>query len=390
MLSVMLTSCTSTRKDVKKVAMFLGIIENPQDVPLPHAPEEYKQALRLIEEEKFADALAILSDYMIQEPTSPYLQSASFHSARALEGLGRWRDASERYRGVVVACEGLAPRLQAMALYRLSFCWEALADDQQTVAVLFDLEKRSAELPKEILSAELPARLAAAYARVGNFDRAIDYYQKAETGIKQLKRTKVLEGNGSKAEVPSWLPRTLYFMGSMSLRHVSWSDFETAFRPLARSQTYLLEASELGMDPWSTRATKDLIGTYRDLWRTIEMAPVQTEGDPVVARREVQKKQWDRTVLIVETLAELKARFLPPMDGAQGPPTSEQTKELEGFVAEIDKVTTKFLNERPIGDGLTPDAKRRRAAPRGRVITPDSSLEQRFIESSRAEKEPTL
>ncbi len=383
LLSSSLISCTSTRKDAKKVAMFLGIVEDPHFIPSPQAPAEYKQALALIDEEKFADALAILNDYVIQEPTSSYVQSAAFHSGRALEGLGRWKEASERYRGVVVACEGVAPRLQAMALYRLSFCWEALADDQQTVAVLFDLEKRSAELPKEILSAELPARLAAAYARVGNFDRALDYYKKAEAGIKQLKRARTME---DKAAVPTWLPRTLYFMGSMSLRHVSWSDFETAFRPLARSQTYLLEAAELGMEPWSTRAAKDLIATYRDLWRTIEMAPIPMEGDPVVTRREVQKKQWDRAVLVVETLNELRARFLPPSQ-IPNQSSTEQTKEVEGFVAELDKLTTKFLAERPVGEGLTSDAKRRRAVPRGRVLDPDSSLEQRFIESARAGKD---
>lgn len=373
-------SCTSVKKDLRNVARVLGIVEDIGDRPLPQAPPEYKEALADLAESKYADALAKLNDFIIQEPTSAYVQAAAFNSGRALEGLGRWSEAVERYRSVVVACEGVAPKLQAMALYRLTFCYEALADDQQTVAAMSDLERRVGALPPQIARAELPARFAAAYARIGNFDKAIEYYKKAEGGIAQLKRSAA----PAAAQVPEWLPKTLYFMGSLSLRRVSWNDFEMAFRPLARSQTYLLECAELGVEPWAGRAAKDLQATYGDLWRTIEMAPTPDDSDPQAAAREIQSKQFDRAALVLDSLAELKARFMVG-DALPGPAAGDIRK----FVADMEKKAKEFLERRPVGDGLTSEAEKRRSLPRGKVIAPDGSLEKKFLESSR-KKDPNL
>lgn len=365
------SSCGTLRKSTSKVARALGITQDIYDVPLPGAPEEYKRALALLQDRRFEEALAILEEFIREEPASHYAQAAALNAGRALEGLGRWTEAGERYRSVAVACDRIAPKLQSMALYRLSFCHEALADDPATVAVLRDLLGRVTQLPDEIGRAELPARIAAAYARVGNFEEAIKYYANAESGIIQLKRR-----HGS--DVPQWLPRTLYFMGSMSVRRVTWDDFETALRPLGRGQSYLLQSAELGMSPWSDRAAQDLMTTYQGLWNTLQAAPFPPSSDPIVSRRQVQERQWDRASLVLEKLTELRARFFKD--------PSEQSKGIASFSADLEKEIRKLLEQRPAGEGLTPESMNRRRRLRGQVIAPDNSLERRYLESTK----PTL
>jgi tetratricopeptide (TPR) repeat protein len=368
-----LASCSLLHgKSSQKIARALGIVQDVSLAPLPDAPAQYKEALLLLQEEKFEPALKVFDDFLQQDPTSHYSQVANYNSGRALEGLSRWTEAAERYRAVTVACEGIAPKLQALALYRLSFTSEALADDAATVAVLHDLVNRSESLPKEVANAELPARLASAYARVGSFDEAVSFYKKAEVGIAQLRRS---AGPGG---TPEWLPRTLYFMGSMSLRRVSWDDFEAALRPLARGQAYLLQAAEVGVAPWSERASQDLIATYRELWNTLATAPRPDTSDALVSVRRFQRRQWDLAGLVLENLQELRARFLPNKDSGQA------TKDIEAFSQGLQKEIAKLLVQRPAGEGATPESVARKAALRGSVISPDGSLERQFKKGARA------
>lgn len=367
-------SCVSMRKTTQKIAHAIGLVQDVSSTRLPSAPEGYNQGLELLQKQSFTEALALFDELIRQEPTSAYSQVEKWHSGRALEGLGRWTEAAERYRSVSVACEGVAPKLQAMALYRLSFTSEALADDSATVATLYDLIGRADQLPEEIAHAELPARIASAYARVGNFDEAVMYYKRAEAGISQLRRASVSN------EPPVWLPRTLYFMGSMSLRRVSWNDFESALRPLARGQAYLLQAAEFGVQPWSEKSSQDLIATYRELWRAIRTAPNPDVSDPFISARKIQRRQWDRASLVLENIHELKARFLRGVGSA---PPSEQAKSIEIFSVALEKDLNHLLEQRPAGEGLTPESVLRRRSLRGTVVSPDSTLERRYLESVR-------
>jgi tetratricopeptide (TPR) repeat protein len=386
-LASYLVSCTSLNSSLHNTAAQIGkklnIVDDASVRPPPEAPDRYRTAVSLLNEEKFEQALNALDTFLQADPTSSWTQAATLNSGRALEGLARWTEASDRYRAVVASTKD-APKLQAMALYRLSFCYEALGDEQSVVATLHDLLSRAKFLPSEVSGAELPARLAGAYARVGNFDEAVDYYKRAESGILRLRKESHQTGG---KDLPEWLPRTLYYMGSMALQQLSWDNFETALRPLARSQVYLLEAAELGVEPWSLRAAKDLMGTYNELWKAIEDAPVQA-SDPLYTLRATQEKQWDRAILLLDSVGELKARELP---GALfKTDLGEQARQIATFLTELDHRAQKLLAERPIGEGLTRESIERREGIRGQVVAPDDSLERRFLRDAKTYKPTSL
>ncbi|MES2965154.1 MAG: hypothetical protein V4760_14810 [Bdellovibrionota bacterium] len=371
-VTILVSGCSSLRKSANSIARSLHLVEHVEvKAPPKEAPSSYKSAMGLLEDSKFAEALEAFDAFGKAEPASPYSQAAILNSGRALEGLGRWSEATERYRAVVRVTAN-ARKLQAMALYRLSICHEALGDDLQVVATLNDLLSRMEELPPEMARAELPARLATAYARVGNFDRAIDFYRQAENGIAKLRQE-------AGDDVPEWLPRTLFFMGELSRRSPTWAEFESSMRPLGRGQVYLLQAAELEAAPWSEKAADELIGTYSNLWTAIASAPVPSEGDPLLATRALQLKQWERSILLLDSLAELRARILP----REAATRSAAAKRIAKAMEDLEKEIGKLLLERPAGEGLTREALLRRQSVRAKVVAPNDALERRFIETSR-------
>ena len=331
-------------------------------------PAEYRNAVNLLEAGEYERALKSFDSFLRQNAVSRWSQAALVNSGRALEGLELWDEASTRYRQVVRGGTA-APILRATALYRLSNCHEAMGDDPQVVADLTDLLTRRKFLAPEIAQGELPARLAAAYARVGNYDRAQEFYQQAEAGISKLR----LEA-GSK--LPPWLPKTLFLMGEYSRRQVSWDDFETAVRPLPRAQIYLLEAAETGRQPWADKAAEEIGKIYNDLVTTVEGAPLP-EGDPLVAKRSLQRRQWSRAALLTETLVELRAREIPGKK-------SEAVLKIRSSLKSVDQRLARILQERPAGEGLTESAiERKRTKLPLKSLSTDNSLERKFLKSSR-------
>lgn len=371
-LTVTLTSCASLHEKASSLT-HNGIAEHTQGRAPTEAPELYRQAVDALESAKFSESLVSFDRFIQQNPASAWSQAATLNSGRALEGLKRWTEAAVRYRQVVNAT-AKAPRLQAMALYRLSMVHEALGDDTQVVADLSDLGERARFLPQEIAEGERPARLAAAYARVGNFDKAQALYQKAEVGIARLRQV-------SGQRTPEWLPRTLFLMGETSRSKLSWTDFETFIRPFARGQVYLLQAAELGQAPYADRAADELISIYNDLVTSIEGAPVPP-GDPILARRALQKTQWLRAGLLIECLADLRARALPESSNVP------QVIRIQTELAKIDQKIASLLEQRPAGEGLTAAALLRRQKRELKTDVSSDSLEQQFLKSSR-ESPPT-
>lgn len=357
-------SCSTLRSTIGAA---LDIFEDPQPQAATGGPMAYQRGVRHLEQDDFVGAITAFGESLEAEPTSAYSQVAIFNTGRALEGLGRWSEAEEKYRTVVRAT-ARAPKLQTLALYRLSFCHEAQNNDSKTVAALMDVRSRAQYLPEEIAVAEMPARLAAAYARIGNVDEAIKYYAQGEAGIARLRNQA-----GVRA-VPEWLPRTLYYMGRMSLRTISWNGFENALRPVGRAQLYLLQAAELEAGRWSRDATQELIRTYTEIWNVVEAPPEHDPGDdPLMARREAQDRQWALAELVLGSLRELKAARAPIETDR-----SVQVEEIFAFIGEMEKKLLSLLDQPLEGTGLTPEAKERREKIRGRVVRPNDSLERAY------------
>lgn len=350
----------------------LEFFQDPTVAAAASAPESYRRGLQLLDAGDFSGALAALDDFLRTQPTSTYTQVAIFNSGRALEGLKRWNEAADRYRAVV-ANTMRARKLRALAMYRISFCHEAISDDSGTIAALLDARSRSADLPPEIASAELPARLAAGYARIGNVDDAMYFYSQAGMGLSRMRSRK------AGTAIPDWLPRTLYFMGRMSLRKVTWGDFETALRPLEKAQGFLLQAAELDAGQWSALAADELMQTYNGIWSVLTEPPQNIDGEKLLIQREYQQRQWQLAQLVLESLNALRIARSPLAVSR-----SEKVESIFRYVSTLEDRIGGLLAQPLAGDGLTPEAMERREQVQGRVVQPSDELEEAYLRRRKA------
>ncbi|WP_413585694.1 tetratricopeptide repeat protein [Bdellovibrio sp. HCB274] len=213
----------------------------------------------------FPEALKQFKLFQQTYPVSTYLQFSRIGEGQALEGQEEWFQAAAVYRDVILKTRNLQPDIAALASYRMSFCDEALGDDQKTIASLLDARGLRDSLPLTVGYAEIPARLAAAYSRVGREKEAIQYLNEAEKGIAKIRA----EADATKLE-KDWLAKTYYQMGSVSTNQLSTETFDGFVNSQTLMQIYLIKTLELNDSRWSPKALKQLAVIYGEMYLQVE------------------------------------------------------------------------------------------------------------------------
>ncbi|MGZ3803199.1 MAG: tetratricopeptide repeat protein [Pseudobdellovibrionaceae bacterium] len=232
-----------------------------------------------IQLQNFAAACQSAENFQNSYPYSLKLQRVRFLKAGALEELGRWTEAEDTYKTISTISEKNQPEISAKSIYRLSFVYEALGDDQRVIATLFEAAKYHRDLSPEVVNAEIPSRLAMIYAKVDNFKEAQKWLDEADKGLKKTLETR------SEPLTKKWLAELYFNMGSISTQQVSNDNIVTLIQGQSAVQKYLIRALQYDDPVWSAKALKKIRATYMDLWKTIETFPEASGYEPLVAQK---------------------------------------------------------------------------------------------------------
>lgn len=325
-------------------------------------------ALKHMESEHFEAAIVELDKILKSDPNSEFGLVALFNKASALEGLEKCQEASVVYRQVVNLSGKKFPRIEAQSLFRLSYCFECLGQTVKQIASLKDALKRKKFLSSDVAEAELPARLAAAYAKNGDLKTAEKYFSLSQKGLKDIYRDG--ESPSNRKEL---LAKTLYFMGRVQPNLETLPEHANAYiGSLRYLQGYLLKSSEMGSRDWSPRASKNLKEAYVAIWQALNHPPSFSKGTDE-GEVENNLRMWKIRLArgILENIQILKSmRFPDPAEAT----------EVQSIFSEIELQERKveiYLADLAIGNDLTPDAKRREGLRRqGRIKTSRSILEK--------------
>jgi len=334
LITVLMTACAS-RNQAGPVDFES---EEPAQLPM------FQQGVKALEQEQYNEAARIFDRLLVSKPATEHDLVTTFNSAAAYEGLGNCSKAAERYREVTRASSGKFPRIEGLAFYRLSLMYECLGQDVKSVTALLDARKRGQELPFATLHAEIPARLAAAYARLGNRKKALEYFALAGKG---LKRIATQESGKRRQDI---LGQSLFLMGQLNPAQRRAEGDPVAFlKGLSMQQPHLLQAVELQHPVWSKKAAGDLEMAYDNFWKF-------KFGD--------NQKQNDFYIRAMQVVRELKRIRLPKAD-----------PEVDAIYAKVDAAERRLNVEiARVAEStkLTPEAEKREGLRReGRLVDPE-------------------
>ena len=340
-LALTFSACTSPKKRSRsdvKVEMKSNEL---------NATKEFEVGMKLMDEMRYADAAATFDRLLVQKPASEIDLVILFNSGSAYEGMGKCQEASDRYRKVIRSSSGKFKGIEGQALFRLSLAYECMGQDTKAVTSLLDTLRRAKDLPPEIMKAEIPARIAAAYARLGNRNKALEYFDLAGKGLKQL------ISDRTRNKVP--LARTIYLMGQLSQSQRDMKMDPIAYaQSLFIQQPYLLQAMEIGHPEWSPKAAEDLVTAYDNIWQY----------------QVADNQRSEFFVRAMQNLTELKRLKLRN--------SSDLVEETFQKLGKMEGRIQSELAKTSVSTTLTPEAEKREGLRReGRVVGPATELEKK-------------
>ncbi|GIL18827.1 MAG: hypothetical protein BroJett040_25780 [Oligoflexia bacterium] len=309
-----------------------------------------------LEKQLFRDVELSIGEFQAKYPNSIFWYRSQIDLARSLQGLGKWKESTEILRDTIEANQARHLNVTALAFFYISFSYDALGDEAKSLAALLDAQNLKSHLPIEIAQAELPARLAAYYNRVGQTKLAREYFREAERGVATL-------FSGDKPASRDARARTYYWMGAYSTNQISYENLQSALDTLSFVQIFSLRAMEAQSEGWSARAEEGLKENYRDIWNTIMQLPRQQGLDPFAAERELKEVQYRWLGQVLRVTHQLKLYRAPEVDQK-----NEVVKEFFEFLNDLEE----RANDQMLAIGeynpLTPDAQKRQSLKKSGTI----------------------
>lgn len=365
LLSLFLLSACAT--PMQKPATVNPVLKAQQEKELRVAQGE-------LDRQQAEEAEKSFTAFQIKYPISVFYQAAQIGKAKALELQGKWSEASTLYRASIEATRETQPEIAAQALYEISFCYENLGDEARLIASLQDALRLKDNLKPEWAMAEIPARLAASYNRVGRMEEAQKYFKQADQGVTQLKIMK------DKDVTPEWIAHVYYEMGLYSTNQLAFENLQASLDTLKMVQIFSLRSVEAAGEPWSTLASQGLQGNYRDIWNTIQDIPQNRSMDVGAAEREKLDRQTEFVGQLLTLIQDLK-RYRTPEVGKNQP-----LKELATLLKSVESQGSQFLSSTHTHTRLTPESVRRNALKKEGVVV--KSTESPLPEKAKASETP--
>ncbi len=320
------------------------------EIPRPPGLPQFEQGVKALENEQYGEAARIFDRLLVAKPAAEHDLITSFNSGAAYEGLGNCSKAADRYREVTRGSAGKFGRVESLAFFRLSLMYECLGQDVKAVTALLDARKRGRDLPFTTRQAEIPARLAAGYARIGNRKKALEYFAQANAGLKKIVSA---ESGRQQADI---FAQSVFLMGQLNPGQRRAEGDPVAFlQSLSMQQPYLLQAVESGHPIWSGRAAADLELAYDNIWKYKFSEP------------EKQSAFYTQALQVTRELKQIK---MPNENAAAG-----------AIFAKVDATESRLnIETAKVGETnkLTPEAQKREGLRRdGRLVTPAKPAAQK-------------
>lgn len=318
-LSLSSIGCQSTQDLFKSPKAVDESLRKEQEAAILSAEESLANLDYLKAETQF-------KDYLKAHPVSVYTAHAYYGLGRSLEFQEKWPEAIEIYRILAQQARVLRPELSALALYRLSYCYESLGDEIRTQATLMDAEGMGLHLPMSVREVEIPARKAASLLRRGEFNEARKLLIKLNESVPAV-------FNLAQSPNQNEMARVFLQIGTLSLRPLAEQNFLLYLDAFENLQIYLWRSWSLNQAPWSERAKEQLMAGYQTFWnrtQDLEIGPRGLDAAALARIRAETQRKWIGAIL--KTAGALKAYA-----GEENLEKSGVTPGLSEFLSQIEK-----------------------------------------------------
>ena len=271
-------------------------------------PSELQLVNKLILERKTDDAKNQIDDYLNRSENIHWFGHAYFLKGFLYEMDENYEASIGEYRSAIQHSSKYNSRVEAKALYNLSYVYERVGNMEKLTTTLLDIMKRREFFDVLTGQVETPARLAATYAYMGKMKESYIFHREASENFNQMVRHKSFKA--SKSEIS----KSLYYLG-LAVYNNGKDDFNSLMEKIKPGQKYFLASAEASKSEWAKKSTNQLLANYSNAWKLVEsFEPKGYENDPLAHKKQKHSAQLEMASDMYDLLHKLKVEEFPMMN----------------------------------------------------------------------------
>ena len=291
--------------------LLLACASEPKKDPLEPQlkyPEELEAVHALVIKGKTVDAREKVEDYLNRSENIHWYGHAYFLKGFVYEIEEDFDNSIKFYRQAIDHGSQYESRVEAKALYNLSFVYEKLDRRNELLVSLIDLMKRRSFFDPLTGQVEIPARMAAAYASQGKMKEALIFHREASTQFNKLVRTASFRARKSD------ISKALYYMG-LATYDQNDEAYNQMIRKLSVGQKYFLASAEASRSKWSEKAEVRVKALYNKAWgEVLQYKPKGFEQDVMAFKKNQHRDQLEMASDLYDLMHRMRAQEFPLSD----------------------------------------------------------------------------
>lgn len=297
-------------------------------------PADLQVAHKLIVEKKHDDARFKIEDYLNRAENIHWYGHAYFLMGFLYELDENFDQSEKYYRSAIQHGLAFESRVEAKALYNLSYVYEKTQQMDKLLVTLIDLMARRRFFDSLTAQVEIPARLAAVYAFAGQMDDALKFHENAAGHFDNLVRRQNF--NVKHEEIS----QSLFYLG-LAIFDQDSESFDTLVKKLDRGQKYFLASAEASKSIWSEKSLQTLSRQYDRAWGMIqEFEPTEYSKDPMAHKKKKHIRQLVMASDLYDLMHRIRAEEFPlanvnPRSRAIMDKTAQWIERIEKFALKL-------------------------------------------------------
>lgn len=266
----------------------------------------YTSANDAFEKQNYDEAEEKYSSLLLKYPNTYYKQASQLGLANVLKDRGQCNKAIPIYDRIAELARENTKELYGRTIYNRGLCYYELKFEDKYLASLLEAQAVLNKILPELSQVEIPAKLAAFYAAIGDEKISNSYVKQVERGLDYIQAQPDFKMN------KEWLAKIYFNVGNIPTQELNIDNFDRHLESFSVLIKYLFRSIDLEVSPWSTKSKNVILHYLNNYWQII--GSINTEAANL-SEAEKQQNKNKKSNLLTHYLIILKSiELLKPIE----------------------------------------------------------------------------
>ncbi|MBE8221871.1 MAG: hypothetical protein HAW60_03990 [Bdellovibrionales bacterium] len=247
--------------------------------------KKFNKASKHLDNFNYNKSIKLFKEILNSHAPEKFKSLIWYNLGRGYESVGNYKQANKCYRSSILKSSKAYKKLKTLSFVRLAYTYKFLNQPDKELSTLIEAYKEKKYLPYSVSNIQLPINLGSVYWILNNKSLAKKFFLEAEKNILTTK----IKYRDPKKKI-NIIAKAFYLSSKLPRWSKKYKSINKYVEELFVLQIYLLRASALNSDKWSKKSSKELLKSYKLIFKELKKLKHQQRLEKLEGQDPPQKR----------------------------------------------------------------------------------------------------